>query len=128
LAVNLVWSITLAAVGVIGIWLAGNRSRLGWALGLSAQALWVVFAVVTGQYGFILSALAYGFVYGRNLWRWSRPRCEHRALRCVHGDEINALDGARVACAECGRPFPSTPLLLICTSTGRPHSLFEFGP
>lgn len=73
---NLVWSIALAAVGIIGIWLAGNRSRIGWALGLSAQVLWVIFALVTIQYGFILSALAYGFVYGRNLYRW---RTERRA-------------------------------------------------
>ena len=69
---NLVWSIALAIVGIIGIWLAGNRSRIGWALGLTAQALWVIFALVTSQYGFILSAVAYGFVYGRNLIRWRK--------------------------------------------------------
>ena len=71
---GLLWSIALAALGIAGIWLAGNRSSLGWALGLAAQLLWIVFAIATHQYGFILSAVAYGFVYGRNLRRWKLPR------------------------------------------------------
>lgn len=73
---NLIWSISLAAIGILGIYLAGNKSRWGWALGFGAQLLWAVFAVVTGQYGFILSAAAYGFVYGRNYLRWRAERAE----------------------------------------------------
>lgn len=73
---NLIWSIALAAVGIAGIWLAGSKRWEGWALGVLAQVAWIVFALVTGQLGFILSALAYGFVYGRNLWRWRHPKKE----------------------------------------------------
>lgn len=72
---NLIWSIALAALGIAGLWLAGSGRWFGWALGLVAQVAWILFALVTGQLGFILSALAYGFVYGRNLLRWRR---EHR--------------------------------------------------
>lgn len=66
------WSILLTAAGVTGLWLAGRRSSWGWAIGLAAQALWIAYAIATQQWGFIISALAYGAVYGRNLQRWRR--------------------------------------------------------
>lgn len=75
------WSWLLAAVGVTGLFLAGSSNKLGWALGFGAQLLWVVYAVVTEQWGFIASALAYGFVYARNWLRW-------RALERAVGTEI----------------------------------------
>lgn len=71
---GLIWSILLAAVGILGIYLAGRKNLWGWALGVGAQVLWFVFAIVTQQYGFILSALAYGWVYGLNFWKWSAAK------------------------------------------------------
>lgn len=73
---NLIWSLALAAVGILGIWLAGSRSWYGWALGVLAQLGWLTFGLISGQYGFIISAVAYGVVYGRNLLRW---RAEKKA-------------------------------------------------
>jgi hypothetical protein len=73
---NLVWSIALAAIGILGIYLAGSKNLLGWLVSFAAQAAWIVFALVSGQYGFILSALAYRWVYGRNYLRWRRERIE----------------------------------------------------
>jgi hypothetical protein len=70
------WSLLLAAVGVFGLWLAGRKSWIGWAVGLGAQVLWLIFALVTDQYGFIVSALAYGWVYGTNLRRWLKDSRE----------------------------------------------------
>ncbi len=67
-----IWSWILAAVGIIGIWLAGRHNKLGWAIGLGAQVLWLAYAVATKQWGFIATAFAYGFVYGRNWLRWRR--------------------------------------------------------
>ena len=66
------WSYVLTAVGVLGLLLAGSRKRVGWALGLAAQPLWAVYAVMTGQWGFILSAVVYGGVYLRNWLKWRR--------------------------------------------------------
>lgn len=66
------WSWALTAVGVLGIYLAGRRARVGWAVGFGAQALWIAYAVATRQWGFIFSAIAYGTVYGRNWLRWRR--------------------------------------------------------
>lgn len=74
---NLVWSIVLAAIGIVGMHIAGKKSQWGWFIGLSAQVLWIIFAIVTLQYGFILSALAYGTVYARNWWKW---RVEKRSI------------------------------------------------
>lgn len=74
---NLVWSVVLAATGILGLYLAGSRNVWGWAVSFGAQTLWVVFALVTAQYGFILSAVAYGWVYGRNYLRWRREHAEN---------------------------------------------------
>lgn len=70
------WSYLLAAVGILGIWLAGRKSAWGWAVGLGAQGLWIAYALITSQYGFIASALAYGTIYARNWWKWTRPEPE----------------------------------------------------
>jgi hypothetical protein len=64
------WSILLAAIGIIGLYISGSKNKLGWAIGFFAQALWAAFAVATHQYGFIASAFAYGYVYARNYYRW----------------------------------------------------------
>jgi len=68
--VNQWWSYALAAVGIAGIWLAGKKDWRGWALGAAAQVLWIIYAVVTQQWGFIASAIAYGAVYLTNMRRW----------------------------------------------------------
>jgi hypothetical protein len=65
-----IWSFILATVGILGLVLAGKKMSVGWAVGLAAQVLWIVFALVTHQWGFIISALAYGFVYARNWYLW----------------------------------------------------------
>ena len=66
----MLWSYGLAAIGILGIYLAGRRNLWGWAIGVGAQGLWIVYAVATGQFGFIVSAIAYSVVYGRNWWKW----------------------------------------------------------
>lgn len=66
------WSWVLTAVGVSGLYLAGRRSWIGWAVGLAAQALWLTYGLMSGQYGFIASAFAYGSVYTMNLRKWRR--------------------------------------------------------
>jgi hypothetical protein len=70
----LLWSWILMAIGVAGIWLAGSNNKLGWGLGVFAQVLWIVYALETNQYGFIVSAIIYGFVYGRNFYRWKKEQ------------------------------------------------------
>jgi hypothetical protein len=68
----MIWSLALAAVGVLGIYLSGKKNYWGWGIGLGAQGLWIVYALATDQLGFIISALAYGWVYGKNFLAWRR--------------------------------------------------------
>ncbi len=70
------WSWLLTAGGVFGIYLAGRKSLWGWAVGLGMQLLWVAYAVVTVQWGFIVSAFAYGAVYARNWYRWAHETAD----------------------------------------------------
>lgn len=64
------WSWSLTALGLVGLWLAGSKRRVGWVFGIAVQPVWIVFAIATHQYGFVLSAAMYGLVYARNWWRW----------------------------------------------------------
>ena len=66
------WSYLLTAVGIFGIYLAGRKNLYGWAVGLGAQVLWIAYAVSTEQWGFIVSAFAYGSVYAKNWSRWAK--------------------------------------------------------
>lgn len=66
------WSWMLAAVGILGIWLAGRKQRAGWLVGVAAQLLWIAYAITTRQWGFLVTAFAYGAVYIRNWLRWGR--------------------------------------------------------
>lgn len=68
------WSILLAAVGLTGLWLAGNHREIGWRIGIAVQAPWIAYAIVTRQWGFIVLAIGYGFVNARNLARWQGER------------------------------------------------------
>lgn len=68
----LAWSFLLSAVGIVGILLAGSKRKIGWLVGFFVQPLWIVFAITTGQYGFILNAVIYAVVYARNWLRWRR--------------------------------------------------------
>lgn len=70
------WSYILTAVGVFGLWLAGRKSKFGWAVGLGAQVLWISYAITTEQWGFIVSAVAYGWVYSKNFLAWRRAELE----------------------------------------------------
>ncbi len=64
------WSWILTAFGIFGLWVAGSGKSWGWLVGVGIQAVWIAFAIATEQYGFIVSALAYSFVYGRNYRKW----------------------------------------------------------
>jgi hypothetical protein len=69
------WSVALASLGLCGLLLVGLRSSWGWIVGIADEALWIAYGVATGQWAFVVSAVAYGVVYARNLraWRTDAP-------------------------------------------------------
>jgi uncharacterized Tic20 family protein len=73
---NIWWSISLSLIGIIGLFIAGKKSKWGWFIGMGAQFIWVIFAIVTNQYGFILSAIAYGTVNWINFDRWRKDKAK----------------------------------------------------
>ena len=66
----LVWSWLLVTLGAVGMWMAGRRMRSGWAVAIVNEALWIVYALETGQYGFVAGAMLYIIVFARNWLRW----------------------------------------------------------
>lgn len=76
------WSWLLTCVGVFGLWLAGRKSYWGWAVGISAQLLWVAYAITTRQWGFLASAGAYGWVYVKNFRTWRNEQRSNEQVNC----------------------------------------------
>lgn len=62
----------LAPFGLLGMWVTGQRRTWGWLLSLVTQVLWALYAVGTGQYGFLVGTTAYAGVYLRNWIKWRR--------------------------------------------------------
>lgn len=69
------WSWLLTTIGVAGLVLVGRKNKIGWVIAIGVQGLWITYAVITKQWGFIASALIYG---GVNLYNWNRWRREER--------------------------------------------------
>jgi hypothetical protein len=64
------WSWILAAIGVSGIYFVGRKTIWGWLVLLFNEIIWIAYALVTEQYGFIVSAVAYAAVYVRSYMHW----------------------------------------------------------
>ena len=70
------WSYLLTIVGVTGMYLVGKKLWWAWWIGVSAQFIWLAYAVATKQWGFIFSAIAYGWVQGKNALKWTSEHAE----------------------------------------------------
>lgn len=66
------WSWGLAAIGVTGVFLTTKKLYAGFIVGVLVQLLWISYAVASSQYGFIASALAFGWVNALGWYRWTR--------------------------------------------------------
>ena len=66
------WSWVLAVLGITGIFLVGRKTIWGWLVLCANEVLWVTYAIVTEQYGFIAMAIAYVLVYIKSYIHWKR--------------------------------------------------------
>lgn len=64
----------LSLVTVTVMWLAGNKDRRAWILGIVAQGFWLVFIVNTQSWGLVPLTAAMVIVYSRNLRAWKPSR------------------------------------------------------
>ena len=47
------WAWILTGSQLLGLWIAGRRSPSGWLIGFVAQPAWIVYALLSGQLGFV---------------------------------------------------------------------------
>jgi hypothetical protein len=69
---HMMWSWILAVIGVTGIFFVGRKTIWGWVVLLVNECLWIAYALITDQYGFIFSAIAYAAVYIKSFIHWRR--------------------------------------------------------
>jgi hypothetical protein len=62
-------------------WQIGNFQRWAWLVAFSIDVLWVVYSLLTAQYGFMTSALLFGALALRNWWKWGTDGGAVRPLR-----------------------------------------------
>lgn len=88
--ISLWWSFLLTTIGVVGLALVYRRpaSIVGPAIGIGVQLLWIAYAVVSGQWWFLVSAFTYGSVNIDGL----RTRLAQRTPRPSVG--VGVLGGA----------------------------------
>lgn len=62
----------LSALGISGVWLTGEKNIVGWLLGILYNVLWIVYAIFTAQYLFIVVCLVYIWVYANAYMKWRK--------------------------------------------------------
>lgn len=67
-----VGSTILAVMSLIGSYYIGNKAVWVWLYMLFTQMLWLLFGLITEQYGFILSGVGFGAMNLRNYFKWKR--------------------------------------------------------
>jgi hypothetical protein len=64
------WSWVLAAIGIATMFFAGRNKWWAWLIGIVAETLWIIYSVITDQYGFIVASIAYIVIYVKNTHSW----------------------------------------------------------
>lgn len=67
-----IWPWLLSIVGVIGFELAGRKIWWAWYVNIACQGLWFAYAIVTQQYGFLVGAFFYLYVFVKNAYKWTK--------------------------------------------------------
>lgn len=69
----------LVAVGLLGFVLAGQKKWYAWYVNIACQFLWLAYAIISQQYGFILGAIVYTIVFTRNAVKWTKDHFAEKA-------------------------------------------------
>lgn len=73
------WSYLLAGLALFVTWHVGRKRAWAWLVATVAQLLWIVYAVMTEQYGFLASSVAFLLINLRNYVKWRREECQEVA-------------------------------------------------
>ncbi len=73
------WSWLLTFTGVTTFFLAGKKVWWAWHVGLFVnQPIWLIYGILSDQWGFIASTLFYTAVYSKNAWKWTKEHKEEQ--------------------------------------------------
>jgi hypothetical protein len=75
----------VALAAGIGLWLAGNRVRVGWTLAALAHGLWLADALVARQYALATPVVVCGLVCVRNARAGRRRPRRQRGVAHARG-------------------------------------------
>lgn len=70
--VNTYASWILAISGTAAMFVIGKKLVWGWLWFLFNEFMWITYALITKQYGFIFAAVTYGTVAIRSYIRWKK--------------------------------------------------------
>lgn len=72
------WIVTI--LGLIGFWLAGKKIWWSWYVNIVNQIMWVIFALITDYYAFLVGTAAYFFVFCKNAYHWTKEHFDNKLL------------------------------------------------
>lgn len=61
----------LSAITIYMFLLAGNKRKSAWLVGLTNQALWLIWIVLSQSWGLVPMNIALWIVYTRNYFKWN---------------------------------------------------------
>lgn len=64
----------LSLVTIASVWMAGDKRRHAWSLGVANQGLWLVWIIASGTWGLLPMTIVLGIVCGRNYLKWQGDR------------------------------------------------------
>lgn len=74
----------MSSATIATMYLAGEKKRVAWLVGLLNQCLWFAFIYMTKNWGLVPMSVAVTVVYARNFWRWRKWKQKPRVT--VTGD------------------------------------------
>ena len=74
LGVPAAWAWVLTGTQLLGLWVAGRRLPSGWLVGFVAQPGWIVYALLSGQLGFVPGCVLSAGVHLATYLRQTRRR------------------------------------------------------
>lgn len=63
------WSFVLAAGSIGGLWIVSKKPTIGWLWTLIMEFLWITYAFIIKQWGFMTLCICYAIVYTYNLYK-----------------------------------------------------------
>lgn len=85
------WSWCLDAGGLTSTYIVGKKRWWGWVVWQGVNALWVVYAFTTSQWGFLPGCAIYAVLNWRNMVSWRRGETKQDCCEVHSKQQIEAI-------------------------------------